>query len=312
MLPGRRAQVVSLALLEPGPCESTSGLMERLARLEFALVALARFGSAAKFRAALRQSTEPQPPPISSEDAERIRDEAAALADRGIDVCVLGDSRYPPTLAALRQAPPALFMWGNPELLTANAVGMCGSRHASDKGLQAATVCGEEVAGRRLAVISGYAKGVDTQTHLAALGCGGRTIIVLAEGILYFRKKKVFDDVGLDFDRVLVLSQFPPSQRWNVGAAMTRNGVIAGLGKALVVIEAGETGGTLNAGLQAMEMGRPVLALEFSVGTPVGNQALFEKGAIPIRSRAHLGRVLDQIGAAPNRLPLRVEQLNLM
>ena len=44
---------------------------------------------------------------------------------------------------------------------------------------------------------------------------------------------------------------------------MSRNGVIAGLSKALVVIEAGEKGGTLDAGLRAIQLGRPVIALQF-------------------------------------------------
>jgi DNA processing protein len=234
------------------------------------------------------------------------------LCFREVDVVVLGEERYPRRLAQARGAPPILFCWGNLDLMQERGVGMCGSRHASEKGLEAARVCGLEVAGHGLVVISGYAKGVDTETHLAALGSGGRTVIVLAEGIDGFRRKRVFDEVGFEPERVLVLSQFAPTQRWNVGAAMTRNGIITGLGRALVVIEAGETGGTLNAGLQALEMGRPVLALQFaSQDTPAGNQALFDKGAVPIRGRQHLGKVLDVIKSDKGSEPIKSEQLNL-
>jgi DNA processing protein len=207
---------------------------------------------------------------------------------------------YPTTLASLRNAPIALFTKGNSELLHAPGVGMCGSRNASPRGLSAAAGCGEEVAGQRLAIVSGYAKGVDTETHLAALRTGGSTVIVLAEGIGGFRQKRAFDEVGLDPDRVLVVSQFPPTQRWTAGAAMTRNGVIAGLGLALVVIEAGEKGGTLNAGSQALRMQRPVLALEFeSMDTPAGNQLLIRDGAMPVRSRADLRRALEVLRGRP-------------
>jgi len=187
------------------------------------------------------------------------------MAERGVGVIVLGDPEYPDRLAETPTAPPLLFCWGNPALLRMPGVGMCGSRDVSERGLQAARTCGEAVARKGLTFISGYAKGVDTETHLAALGQGGRTIIVLAEGFVHFRQKKAFGREGLNAKHVLVLSQFAPSQSWTVGAAMTRNGVIAGLGQALVVIEAGETGGTLNAGMQAIRMGRPVLA---HVGTP--------------------------------------------
>lgn len=240
-------------------------------------------------------------------------EEADRLYAAGVDIVALGDQRYPARLANTKAPPPILFTWGSTELLETNGVGICGSRHVSVRGLEAARVCGLEVASHGLVVISGYAKGVDTETHLAALSGGGRTVIVMAEGINGFRRKRVFDHMPFDEDHVLVLSQFAPSQRWNVGAAMTRNGIIAGLGHALVVVEAGATGGTLNAGLQALEMGRPVLALEFSSqDTPAGNQVLFEKGAVRIRSRQHLGRILDAVQRADGPTQLQPEQLSLL
>lgn len=290
--------------------------MSRVERLRAALGALSKYGSGARLRAALRNgaaSRDDEGPEVAFVDHDSVfLREAEDLDSRDIDVCFYGENAYPVALASLPKAPPVLFTWGNTGLLSAPGVGMCGSRYASEKGMQAASVCGEEVARHSLAVISGYAKGVDTATHLAALRSGGRTVIVLAEGICGFRKKKAFDSVPLDDEHALVISQFAPTQRWSVGAAMTRNAVIAGLGKALVVIEAGETGGTLDAARQAMAMGRPVLALEFTEGTPMGNQALLRQGAIPIRSRSHLGRALDAIGAAPSDQPVRVEQLGLL
>jgi DNA processing protein len=246
---------------------------------------------------------------LPQEERQRIKASAFDLADQGTDVLILGDPQYPARLLSLKSPPPLLFYSGDPGLLDVSGVGMCGSRHASPRGLEAARVCGEEVVRQGSVVISGYAKGVDTETHLAALGAGGKTVIVLAEGIQHFRPKRAFREVGLDPKRVLVLSQFAPTQRWTVGAAMTRNSVIIGLGQALVVIEAGETGGTLNAGLQAFQIGRPVLALDFTTGAPTGNRILFEKGAIRIHSRSELGAVLRNI-AASDRKPN--DQLRLL
>jgi DNA processing protein len=65
---------------------------------------------------------------------------------------------------------------------------------------------------------------------------------------------------------------------------MARNGLIAALTQVLVVIEASERGGTLAAGETALAMGRPVLALEFHGGTPIGNGMLIKKGALPVRT----------------------------
>lgn len=279
------------------PCGAIdTSLGPRQERLRAAVAAFQRYRTPGRLAAAL-QGGLPAPDEIVDGDARaRVDDAAEELARRGADVLVVGDARYPQRLLTLPSPPPVLFAWGNLDLLDSPAVGMCGSRGVTEKGLDAARACGREVAKHGLTVVSGYAKGVDTETHLAALGSGGRTIVVLAEGILGFRVKRAFKETGFEEDRVLVLSQFAPSQRWNVGAAMTRNAVIAGLGRALVVIEAGATGGTLDAGMKALEMGRPVLALEFSEGTPPGNEMLFERGAARVATVGALRGALDAIG----------------
>jgi len=180
---------------------------------------------------------------------------------------------------------------------------MCGSRSVSELDLRPQMLV-EKSQQENLSVISGYAKGVDTATHLAALNMGGSTVIVLAEGFDHFRVKKVFAD-KFDLDRILVLSQFPPSQPWLAHAAMTRNKVIFGLGCALVVVEAGERGGTLAAGEGALRVGRPVFVLNFGDETPPGNKILLGKGGWSIRSREQLGYALEKRPTAKiDQIPL--------
>lgn len=285
-------------------------------RLRLAVGAFGLFGSGArKLAQGLADGFEPVREYLGglpTAQREAIDAQVETLAQRAVEVVFCGEPSFPVRLLDDPRVPPVLFTWGNTTLLGQPSIGMCGSRHVSDRGLEAARACGNEVAEHGLTIVSGYAKGVDTETHLAALETGGHTVIVLAEGILHFRTKRVFAQVGLDEARVLVVSQFPPAQRWNVGGAMTRNGIISGLGRALVVIEAGETGGTLNAGLQALSLNRPVLALEFRGGaTPPGNQILIDKGAIPIRSRQQLGRVVQAIEETPGHSP-DVEQLSML
>jgi DNA processing protein len=88
---------------------------------------------------------------------------------------------------------------------------------------------------------------------------------------------------------------------------MTRNGTIAALSQALLVIEARERGGTLNAGLQAMEIGRPVFAIRYEEDPPEGNRILFERGAHPLGSKAELLAALDSLAgeSAPQQLALK-------
>jgi DNA processing protein len=232
--------------------------------------------------------------------ASQVDIEAKALAmDRdNIGAVVFGDDDFPSSLIHDRKPlVPIIFYTGNKNLLYTDGVGMCGSRHVSPQGLAAAERCGESVSRHGLTIVSGYAQGVDTATHLAALRTGGSTVIVLAEGIDYFRIKR---DFAKDFDpeRTLVLSQFAPTQTWQAHAAMARNAIIYGLSKALVVIEAGGKGGTLAAGEGAMKLGRPVFVVEFSEGMPAGNKKLLEDGAIAVSNARQLQEALDRVADA--------------
>lgn len=227
--------------------------------------------------------------------------QAADLTARSVVAVNADDDRFPASLMVKgRPVVPTLFCLGDLRLLTAAAAGMCGSRKATPLGLKAARACGEEVSRRGLAVVSGYAKGVDTQTHLAALDRGGSTVIVLAEGINHFKVKREYA-AAFDPDRVLVISQFHPAQPWASYAAMARNHLIFGLGRALVVIEASEKGGTLAAGRDALKRGRPVFVLNFHDQTPPGNRLLIDAGAHPISSRHELGQALDALGDEPQQ-----------
>lgn len=221
--------------------------------------------------------------------------DAQALEATGANAVLLGQGGYPLLLASLRQAPPALFYQGNADLLEMRSIGICGSRDASSQGLSAAYACGEEVARCGLAVVSGYARGVDTEAHSAALDADGRTVMVLAEGIARFKAKRWLASRSYDPLQVAVISQFPPNQTWSAGGAMSRNSVIIGLSLGLVVIEASETGGTLAAGMQALNERRPVIALEFRHDIPQGNKILLDHGAVAVRSREQLRERLRHI-----------------
>ena len=185
---------------------------------------------------------------MGSGQRESLKRQAEELQARNIGALIPGLDPYPPSLARAAETPPVLFHLGPLDLLRGPAIGICGSRNASPDGLRAAAACGELAARQGVVSVSGYARGVDRATHVASLEHGGTTIIVLPEGIDHFRIRRGEVAAAWDPDRVLVLSQFAPTQTWSVGAAMARNSVIIGLSRALVVVEASETGGTFAAG----------------------------------------------------------------
>lgn len=252
---------------------------------------------------------------LPSSERERLEEEVASLRNRQIDVVFFGDPTYPAQLASAPGAPPVLFFRGDPSLMSEAGVSMCGSRNVSDLGLQSAHACGREAASQGLIVMSGYARGVDMTTHIAALEMSGKTVIVLAEGINHFKIKKDLPRELVTADTVCAISQFPPSQPWTAGGAMTRNAVIVGLGLALVVVEAGDKGGTLAAGQHALKAGRPVLVLDFGSATPAGNKLLLDQGGTPVGNRDELAVALKRLLAESSKpvedAPSTPEQLSL-
>jgi DNA processing protein len=102
------------------------------------------------------------------------------------------DFGYPHSLGVAfgKLLPPDIWYLGNVGIIETKTVGFCGSRGASEYGLQIAADCASQLSAAGVTVVSGYASGVDMASHEAALASGGRTIIVLAEGIDQFRIKK--------------------------------------------------------------------------------------------------------------------------
>ncbi|UMP01276.1 DNA-processing protein DprA [Amycolatopsis sp. EV170708-02-1] len=229
---------------------------------------------------------------------QRIEADATVetLTSSGIRALLCDDQRYPDRLRRFTGAPIALFYRGPIEMLENPTVGVCGSRNATSAGLRAARACGQDAARLGVTVVSGYARGIDTESHLACLEAGGSTIAVLAEGILNFRLRPAYRELPSSaLDHLLVISQFPPSQHWTAGAAMTRNQVVIGLSQAVVVVEAGETGGTLRAGEVAVQSGRRLLVMDFAEGTPQGNAKLIATGARRIINRVDLAEEMRSL-----------------
>lgn len=200
------------------------------------------------------------------------------------------DETYPLMLRRLLRmnTPPVLSMIGNTNLLSQKKVGFCGSRYASEKGLAVTLDCVEQLSQmKNLSIVSGYAQGVDKEAHRTALQSGGNTIIVLPNGISSFYVREELKDVW-DWERVLVISEYLPKDKWTVSRAMNRNKTIIGLCDSIVVVEAGLTGGSMDAGLRALEDSKPLFVPVFSdyPESALGNQILLQKGAQRIgRSR---------------------------
>lgn len=226
------------------------------------------------------------------------------LQDMNVTLLASIEDEYPERLHKLlgKKAPPLVTVLGNHQLLNKASVGFCGSRKASNKGIQAAYDCAEQLSQQGINVVSGYAKGIDLTTHQAALEAGGTTTVVLPEGIFNFKIKPELKEVW-DWRRVAVVSEFLPGLPWSVRNAMQRNATICALSQAMILIEARSTGGSIEAGRICLKMELPLFAADYAgmPETAQGNRELLEQGAQPLgKSRethkANVGRVLAAIG----------------
>jgi DNA processing protein len=240
----------------------------------------------------------------SEQDAART---AEQMDDHRIRVLRSGSPAYPERLlTVLRdQAPAALFAAGAIDLLSNRGVGFCGARDASEMALRCADQVARALVKHRLLVVSGHAAGVDETAHRAALESGGNTALVLPEGILRFRARASIRGAMTD-DNAVIVSEFSPNAPWSVGNAMQRNRTICGLVNAMIVIEAGTSGGTWEAGLSALQLGVPLFVLDYSNPAPsgAGNPLLLKKGGKPLPCRTGHAPDLTLLLSALD-LPLR-------
>ncbi len=217
----------------------------------------------------------------------------AELQRRGVKLLVRGTAAYPAQLEQRlgEHSPPLLYAWGNLELLNKKAVGFCGARDVSEKGLSTATDCAAQIASWGWVVVSGGARGVDTAVHNAALTNGGGTIIVLPEGILRYQLRGDLKSL-VTKKNALLISEFPPHLTWSVGCAMQRNWTVCGLSDALVIIEAREAGGTFEAGKLALRLKIPLFVADYAkpAMSAVGNAYFLTRGAHALRRNVETGR----------------------
>jgi DNA processing protein len=207
------------------------------------------------------------------------------------------DAEYPARLRGIHQAPPVLFARGSttPDDV---AVSVVGSRGASAAGIALAAELARAFAARRITVLSGLARGIDTTAHRAALDAGGRTVAVIGTGI---NKAYPAENRGLQDEiaaRGQVLSQFWPDAPPQKQNFLMRNATMSGYGVATVVVEAGEHSGARSQARLAIEHGRQVILTDEVAARNQWAHALLGRPGVHVASSVDsMLEVVDQIMA---------------
>ncbi|HHT9132066.1 MAG TPA: DNA-processing protein DprA [Candidatus Tripitaka californicus] len=241
------------------------------------------------------------------EDTKRL---LKILNKNGISVIIRGEEDYPAPLKEMKNSPVVLYARGrylipnsecgmrsaefkNSQFRIPNsarpqvderAVAIVGTTRPTEKGLWIARESARRLVEMGYTIVSGYARGIDTAAHLGALEAGGRTILALPTGILRFLWRGEFKPYIKSTDAYLILSDSFPTEGWHVGAAMSRNRLIACLSRAVLVVETEVGGGAIYTAEFARGLGRKIFTLRYRNTPPTarGNQLLLERGAIPL------------------------------
>ena len=223
-------------------------------------------------------------------------DEQIQIArDNRIDILLESHDEYPPLLQEIPDPPAVLFTRG--KLLAADrlAVAIVGTRHASRYGVQQAGRLATSLANAGITVVSGMARGIDTAAHRAALSAGGRTIAVLAGGVL---KPYPPENAALAEEiatQGTVLSEAAPYAPPTSGMFPQRNRIISGLTVGTIVVEAADRSGALITARHAWEQNREVFAVPGPVDSRLSNgpHRLIRDGAKLVSS---IDDVLEELG----------------
>jgi DNA processing protein len=226
----------------------------------------------------------------------------AIAAEHGLQILLPDWPGYPRSLREIPDPPGVLFVRGMLEAADQMAVAIVGTRRATHYGKQQAERLAAGLLRAGLTIVSGMARGVDGAAHRGALAAGGRTIAVLASGVLNPFPPEHADLADEIAAHGAVISEAAPTMPPLSGMFPQRNRIISGLTMGTIVVEAADRSGALITARHAMEQGREVFAVPGPVDSTgsAGPHRLLRDGAKLVTC---VDDVLEELGPLAEAAP---------
>ena len=206
-------------------------------------------------------------------------DKTAAL---GGHIYVPEDEEYPQSLKNIKEAPVVIYVLGNLPSDQQACAGMVGTRKITPYGRRAAAKLAGDLTACGVTVVSGLARGVDSECHAAAVRLKKPTVAVIGTGVgrCYPPENRALEKAILQYGGAVV-SELPFNKPPNAFHFPRRNRIIAALSQPVVVVEGEVKSGALITAKLALEMGKDVLAVPGPIDSPQsgGPNALIRDGA---------------------------------
>jgi len=193
------------------------------------------------------------------------------------------DPEYPKLLKETKGAPKQLYYKGSwDKEIFKNCLAVVGSRRLTSYGQRIVQDLVEELAGAGLTIVSGFMYGGDAMAHQAALNGGGQTIAVMPCGIERIHpayQKKLYQEILNN--KGLIISEYQGDSQPVLWTYPQRNRIVAGLAKAVLVLEAGPKSGSLITASYAKKFKRKVFAVPGPIISRLseGTNLLIKEGA---------------------------------
>lgn len=159
----------------------------------------------------------------------------------------------------MKNAPKLLYVEGSLEIpLPGPRVSVIGTRRPTPQGMADAHLIAKTLTENKVVIVSGLAEGIDTVAHRTAIDCGGRTIAVLGTPLNKVYPAKNFGLQQEIMKNHLAVSQFPIGHPVTKKNFVIRNKTMALISNASVIVEAGDSGGSLYQGWESLRLGRPL------------------------------------------------------
>lgn len=240
-------------------------------------------------------------PTLAIERGREVLQRFEKAGVREFGVRVHGAGEYPPKLRDAKHPVELLYFRGWWDLIDSRSVAVVGTREISEEGIRRTRKLVKGLVDHNFTIVSGLAKGVDSVAHRTAIERGGLTIAVPGTPLDECYPKENRELQELIAKEFLVISQVPTllyhtqDYRRNRLFFPERNKTMSALTEATIIVEAGETSGTLIQAQAAFEQGRKLFILESCFNRPsLSWPARFEqKGAIRVRD---LDDILKNLG----------------
>ncbi|NIK75636.1 DNA processing protein [Paenibacillus castaneae] len=212
------------------------------------------------------------------------------------------DSNYPSVLREIAQPPWVLYARGRLELLQRPAIAIVGTRVPTAYGRQTAMKLAQELSAADLTVVSGFARGIDSKAHEAAMYEAGSTIAVLPTPIDTCYPPENLSLFHQIAERGLLVSETPIGTPLHPGQFHQRNRVIAALTVGTVVIEGATKSGSLITAKHALEMSREIFAIPGPISSPKseGPNELIKRGEAKLIS--NVNDIIEELNWLPDAL----------